>query len=84
MELTEVGSLATADHVHPEQWWFDPLNEPLRQVAATQHNGRADYLFADGHVETLSIEETYALDLNKSNFGNLIFHRNFYDPLSGQ
>lgn len=45
------------DHPHPEAW--GSLEEVKAQVAWDRHRGVSNYLFADGHAETLSAEETW-------------------------
>lgn len=50
-------SVVGADHVHPEMW-FGPA-DPQNHVAHDRHMGNASYLFADGHAEQLSLEETW-------------------------
>ena len=52
------------DHTHPELW--NSLTQAKRQIAYERHRGRSNYLFVDGHVETLDIEET--LDWPDTNY----------------
>jgi prepilin-type processing-associated H-X9-DG protein len=49
-----------ADHVHPQQWFS--LDEVKLDVAHDRHRGAANYLFVDGHVERLTVEETWYPD----------------------
>lgn len=50
-------SVHGADHVHPEMW-FSPA-EPRNHVAHDRHLGKANYLFADGHVAQMKLEQTW-------------------------
>ncbi len=55
--IAEAASTLTGvDHVHPERFLLMP---PERQVAVKRHLGKATYLFADGHVESLALEDTW-------------------------
>jgi prepilin-type processing-associated H-X9-DG protein/prepilin-type N-terminal cleavage/methylation domain-containing protein len=51
-------SWTSADHVHPENWFYN-INLAKGQVAWDRHSKKSNYLFADGHAETLKIEQTY-------------------------
>ena len=44
------------DHVMPH-FWTSPAD--CTDVDSTRHGGRANYLFVDGHVESLRLESTY-------------------------
>jgi len=46
------------DHVHPETW--GSLDQAKGQVAWNRHDGTSNYLFVDGHVENLKIEQTWS------------------------
>ncbi len=70
------GEFATADHVHPDQWWVnDPSAPPFlaaTMVEINAHGGprnkwdaRANYGFLDGHAATLRFREVY--ETNKLN-----------------
>ncbi len=50
-------SLLGVDHVHPEMWRLQ--QQVLNNIDATRHNGRAHYLFADGHGDSLTFEQTW-------------------------
>jgi len=52
-------SWTSADHLHPENW-FCNIQLAKGQIAWDRHLGKSNYLFADGHAETLEIEQTYA------------------------
>jgi prepilin-type processing-associated H-X9-DG protein len=52
-------SWTSADHVHPENWFYN-INLAKGQVAWDRHLGKSNYLFVDGHAETLKIEQTYS------------------------
>lgn len=45
------------DHPHPESW--GSLAEVKAQIAWDRHRGQSNYLFADGHADTLAVEETW-------------------------
>jgi prepilin-type N-terminal cleavage/methylation domain-containing protein/prepilin-type processing-associated H-X9-DG protein len=45
------------DHFMAHQWSSPAA--PRRAVAHDRHNGRANYLFVDGHVESLPVEATF-------------------------
>jgi prepilin-type processing-associated H-X9-DG protein/prepilin-type N-terminal cleavage/methylation domain-containing protein len=47
----------SADHVMAHFW---AQSEAGADVAEARHEGRANYLFADGHAESLGLEDTYA------------------------
>lgn len=80
VELVETGDFAAADHVHPEDWWFgDPPEIAAKQMAHRRHNGWANYAMVDGHVESLTFDETYLVTPG-SGFPPS-FVRNKYDPL---
>lgn len=46
------------DHVHPETW--GSLDQAKGQVAWDCHEGTSNYLFVDGHAESLKIEQTWS------------------------
>jgi prepilin-type processing-associated H-X9-DG protein len=52
-------SWTSADHVHPENWFYN-IDLAKGQVAWDRHLEKSNYLFADGHAETLKIEQTYS------------------------
>jgi prepilin-type processing-associated H-X9-DG protein len=52
-------SWTSADHIHPEQW-FCNIKLAKGQIAWDRHSKKSNYLFTDGHAETLKIEETYS------------------------
>jgi len=50
-----------ADHFHSELW--DSPEDPIRDGLAWQrHTGRSNYLFADGHVETVFWKQTWDME----------------------
>lgn len=51
-------SWTSADHLHPEGWNYN-IQLAKGQIAWDRHEGKANYLFADGHAEKLTIEQTY-------------------------
>lgn len=58
--LAEVGSTSGAmgpDHFMCHQW--SGLAAAKNAVASERHSGRSNYLFVDGHVESLAVEETF-------------------------
>jgi prepilin-type N-terminal cleavage/methylation domain-containing protein/prepilin-type processing-associated H-X9-DG protein len=52
-------SWTSEDHLHPEKW-YDSIELAKGQIAWNRHLAKSNYLFADGHAETLAIEETYS------------------------
>lgn len=79
-ELTDKGDFAVSDHVHPETWWSNPKELAAQEVAFDRHRGRANYLFLDGRVDTLMFEQTYSMDLERSDFPRIHWLHNVYDP----
>lgn len=59
--LAELGSGAMVDHVMAHEWAASPTTT---EVDATRHGRAANYLFADGHVQTMPFDETYQSQLN--------------------
>ncbi len=56
-ELLSDQTMNGVDHVHADMWHH---NEQLKtQVAWDRHDGKSDYLFVDGHAETLDWKETF-------------------------
>ena len=51
------GDYDSADHIHAERW--DGLADLKKEVAWHRHQGKSNYLFTDGHLETLHCEKTY-------------------------
>ncbi|MEM6855305.1 MAG: DUF1559 domain-containing protein [Planctomycetota bacterium] len=64
VELTERGSFAGADHVHPESWNALSREAISLQVEIEQHADQANYLFIDGHVARYGLEDTYFVGSN--------------------
>lgn len=58
-EAPNTDAFLQADHIHPELWGGAP-DYAKTFVAYDRHRGKSNYLFADGHAETLEFEETYA------------------------
>jgi len=58
-EAPDTENFNLADHIHPESW--EGAEQYARQfVAWDRHKGTSNYLFADGHAENLTFEQTYA------------------------
>ncbi len=57
-EAPNTESFYLADHIHPESW-EGAIEYAKTFIAWDRHMGKSNYLFADGHVETLELEETY-------------------------
>ena len=58
---------AFADHIHADQWTPNlltgsPTSEPRDSVALERHRKKANYTFADGHVEALAFDWTFKLN----------------------
>jgi prepilin-type N-terminal cleavage/methylation domain-containing protein/prepilin-type processing-associated H-X9-DG protein len=79
-ELAEEGEYAASDHFHPESWWSSPRKLAVKQLDLDRHLGKANYSFLDGHIETLTFEETYAIDYAKSRLPRIEWKHNLYDP----
>ena len=47
----------SGDHIHADLW--EGLDDPTKEVAWDRHYNRSNYLFADGHVETLHWKKTW-------------------------
>ena len=47
-----------ADHTHPEKFLDNWPELPKRLLAGDRHRGQSNYIFADGHVESLSYKNT--------------------------
>ena len=58
-EAPDSSSFNLADHIHPESW-EGSIESAKRYVARDRHKGRSNYLFVDGHAETLELEQTYS------------------------
>lgn len=72
---------AVSDHVHPENWFFDPRKEAAKQVHFDRHLNKANYGFMDGHAGRHAFAETYEIDWESSKFPEYLwFMRNLYDP----
>ncbi|PKL48871.1 MAG: hypothetical protein CVV39_03645 [Planctomycetes bacterium HGW-Planctomycetes-1] len=52
-------SWTSADHIHPETWGYN-IKIAKGQIAWDRHLKKSNYLFTDGHAETLKIEDTYS------------------------
>ena len=57
-EAPDTEAFLLADHIHPESW-EGSVDYAKKFIAWDRHMGKSNYLFADGHVETLEFEETY-------------------------
>jgi prepilin-type N-terminal cleavage/methylation domain-containing protein/prepilin-type processing-associated H-X9-DG protein len=57
-EAPDTENFRLADHIHPETW-EGSLPYARRSIAWDRHLGTSHYLFADGHAEGLSLEQTY-------------------------
>jgi len=79
-ELAEKGDYAVADHVHPEEWWFDPPRLSKEQLQPERHQKQANYAFIDTHVDTLPFAKTYEIDFNRSTLEKIAWNHNLYDP----
>ncbi len=50
-------SVRGSDHVHPELWLA--AQDARNAVDHERHDGASNYLFVDGHVKTLRLDETW-------------------------
>ncbi len=58
-EAPDTENFQLADHIHPESW-EGSVEYAKTFIAWDRHMKRSNYLFVDGHVETLKFEDTYA------------------------
>jgi prepilin-type N-terminal cleavage/methylation domain-containing protein/prepilin-type processing-associated H-X9-DG protein len=58
-EAPDTESFNLADHIHPESW-EGSIEYAKDFVAWDRHVGASNYLFADGHADTLEFEQTYS------------------------
>ena len=56
-ELLSDPTMNGVDHVHPDMWHH--AEQLKTQVAWDRHDGKSNYLFVDGHAETLDWKETF-------------------------
>jgi prepilin-type N-terminal cleavage/methylation domain-containing protein/prepilin-type processing-associated H-X9-DG protein len=80
-ELAEQGQYAAADHVHPETWFSSPRRLASEQVQLDRHLGRANYGYVDGHADPQPFEETYSINRRATQFPNIAWIHNKYDPV---
>jgi prepilin-type processing-associated H-X9-DG protein/prepilin-type N-terminal cleavage/methylation domain-containing protein len=57
-EAPDTENFDRADHIHPEMW-EGSVDYAKQFIAYDRHTGTSNYLFADGHVDNLKIEQTY-------------------------
>ncbi len=57
-EAPDTDNFNLADHIHPETW-EGSVDYAKEFVAWDRHHNTSNYLFVDGHTESLAIEETY-------------------------
>lgn len=81
VELVDDGPYSVSDHVHPEQWFSSPRELAGEQAALERHMRSANYAMMDGHAQPYVFENTYSIDLARSEFPNLAWFHNLYDPL---
>jgi prepilin-type processing-associated H-X9-DG protein len=55
--LAELPETEGADHFMCHQW--SNIRGASNAVAAGRHKGRANYLFADGHIEAMALSQTF-------------------------
>lgn len=84
-ELTQSGAYAVSDHVHPVDWGFNPLQEAREQIEPELHSGKANYVFADSHAESLRFERTFNVKKRERIGAKMVFDwgHNMYDPKVG-
>ena len=58
-EAPDTEAFLQADHIHPESW-EGSVEYAKTFIAYDRHRGKSNYLFTDGHAETLEFEETYS------------------------
>ena len=57
-EAPNTSNFIRADHIHPESW-EGSVDYAKQFVAWDRHEGTSNYLFVDGHAESLKFEHTY-------------------------
>ncbi|MBE0537287.1 MAG: DUF1559 domain-containing protein [Phycisphaerae bacterium] len=57
-EAPDTEDFQLADHIHPDAW-EGSVEYAKTFIAWDRHSGKSNYLFADGHAETLEFEQTY-------------------------
>ncbi len=56
-EIRQAAGSVGAEHFMCHQW--SSLNAAKNAVANDRHSGRSNFLFVDGHVETMALEDTF-------------------------
>lgn len=57
-EAPNTSNFIRADHIHPESW-EGSVDYAKQFVAWDRHKGTSNYLFVDGHAESVRFEHTY-------------------------
>jgi prepilin-type processing-associated H-X9-DG protein/prepilin-type N-terminal cleavage/methylation domain-containing protein len=77
LEIAEEGDFAGADHIHPNTW-FQNQNTvnagATEQIAHRRHAGKGNYVFMDGHAESLALSDLVKLT------GRYRWSANLFDP----
>ncbi len=81
VEIAEDGGFAVTDHVHPETWWSNPETLAAQEVEYERHAGTANYGFVDGHAEANRFEKTFKINEDETQFPNIVWEHNLYDPI---
>jgi prepilin-type N-terminal cleavage/methylation domain-containing protein/prepilin-type processing-associated H-X9-DG protein len=68
--IAEMKANSIADHFHPAYWTSGTRDPEYDGISMTVHEGKANYLFLDGHVRLMKFEDTWKRD------GSV----NLYDP----
>ncbi len=66
-----------SDHVHPELWMA--MRDLQNVVDHERHGGRSHYLFVDGHVQAMALEETW--DPGRVNLWNPLLAPRWCTPM---
>ncbi len=82
VELNETTDYASSDHVHPPNWVMLERETARNEMALDRHLAKADYAFADSHVEPLRFERTYRKKSMRRVGSRLVieWEHNLYDP----
>lgn len=84
-EMAQEGDYAVSDHVHPVNWQLNPEVEAAKQIELALHVDKSNYVFADGHSEPATFEQTYDIHGRRRVGPRFVIDwgHNMYDPKVG-
>ncbi|MFK7788016.1 MAG: type II secretion system protein [Phycisphaeraceae bacterium] len=87
VELAEDSTtgFATADHVHPETWFGAPSSHDAtisRQIEIAQHQEKSNYMYLDGHAETLARSDVFEVAPGATIFNQLWTTNQFWPDVA--